>query len=104
GYTAVLYAGLQVTRPDWLAQKTIKPLLYYGPEKLPELGSVPYAPELVSTDDDRRLLDVAFAPLALGRPLAMPPGVPPERLAAMRKALAETFVDPQFLAESRRLG
>ncbi len=35
------------------------------------------------------LLDAAFAPLALGRPLAMPPGVPADRLAAMRKALAD---------------
>ena len=34
----------------------------------------------------------------------MPPGVPAERLAAMRKALAETFADPEFLAESKRLG
>jgi len=33
----------------------------------------------------------------------MPPGVPPERFAAIRKALAETFADPEFLAESKRL-
>jgi AcrR family transcriptional regulator len=44
-----------------------------------------------------------FAPLALGRPLVMPPGVPADRLAAMRKALADTFADPAFAAESKRL-
>jgi len=31
-----------------------------------------------------------FAPLALGRPLVMPPDAPAERVAAMRKALADT--------------
>jgi hypothetical protein len=34
----------------------------------------------------------------------MPPGAPPERLAAMRKALAETYADPEFQSESKRLG
>ena len=42
------------------------------------------------------------APLALGRPLVMPPGVPAERLAAMRKAVMETFADPGFISESAR--
>jgi tripartite-type tricarboxylate transporter receptor subunit TctC len=49
------------------------------------------------------LLDAAFAPLALGRPLVMPPGVPADRLAAMRKGVMETFADPGFIAESARL-
>jgi len=33
----------------------------------------------------------------------MPPGVPADRLAAMRKALMDTFADPGFIAESTRL-
>ena len=44
------------------------------------------------------------APLSIGRPLLMPPGVPAERVAAMRQALAETFVDPEFLAEGDKIG
>jgi tripartite-type tricarboxylate transporter receptor subunit TctC len=104
GYAGILYGAMLVARPDWLAQKTIRPLLYYGPEKRPELAGVPYAPEVATKEDDRLLLDVAFAPLALGRPLVMPPGAPAERLTAMRRALAETFVDPEFVAESKRLG
>jgi tripartite-type tricarboxylate transporter receptor subunit TctC len=104
GYAGVLLSTLLVLRADWLADKKIRPLLYYGPDKPAELAGVPYAPEFVSNDDDRALVDAAFAPLALGRPLMMPPGVPAERLAAMRKALAETFADPEFQAESKRLG
>jgi tripartite-type tricarboxylate transporter receptor subunit TctC len=104
GYAGVLLSTLLVLRADWLTDKKIRPLLYYGPEKPAELAGVSYASELVSKEDDRALIDVAFAPLALGRPFAMPPGVPAERLAAMRKALAETFADPEFQAESQRLG
>jgi tripartite-type tricarboxylate transporter receptor subunit TctC len=104
GDAAVLYLALQAAKPDWLPQKTIKPLLYYGPQKRSDLAGIPYAPELVTNDKDRLLLDVAFAPLALGQPLLMPPGVPQERIAAMRSALAETLRDPQFVAEGHRLG
>jgi len=84
------FAGDQV---DWLPQKKIKALLQYGPEKRAELAGVPSAREVAKNDEDRILLDAAFAPLALGRPLVMPPGVPADRLAAMRKAIMETFAD-----------
>jgi tripartite-type tricarboxylate transporter receptor subunit TctC len=104
GYPSVLYSTLQATKSDWLPERKIKPILYYGPEKRPELAGTSYARELVTNQDDKALLDAAFAPLALGRPLAMPPGVPAERLAAIRKALLDTFADPEFLAESERLG
>jgi tripartite-type tricarboxylate transporter receptor subunit TctC len=104
GYPSVFLSTLQATKADWLPEKKIKALLYYGPEKRPELAHVAYAPELVTNEDDKALLDAVFAPLALGRPLVMPPGVPAERLAAMRKALAETFADPDFMTESHRLG
>jgi tripartite-type tricarboxylate transporter receptor subunit TctC len=103
GYADVLLSNLLVTRADWLTQRKLRPLLHYGPRKPPELADVPHAADLVSNEDDRALIDAAFAPLALGRPFAMPPGVPAERVVALRKALADTFADPQFQAESKRL-
>ena len=36
-------------------------------------------------------------------PFAAPPGVPAERVAALRKALDETLQDKEFLAEAERL-
>ena len=103
GYTSVIYSALQATKSDWLPQKKIKALLQYGPEKRAELAGVPSARDAANSNDDRILLDAAFAPLALGRPLVMPPGVPADRLAALRKAVMETFADPGFISESARL-
>jgi len=34
----------------------------------------------------------------------MPPGVPAERVDAIRKALADTFADPEFLADGDKIG
>jgi tripartite-type tricarboxylate transporter receptor subunit TctC len=104
GYPSTFLSALTSTRPTWLPQKLAKAIVQYGPQRAPELGDVPFAPDLVTNADDKLMLEAGFAPLALGRPLVMPPGVPPDRVAAMRQALADTFADPEFLAEGARIG
>jgi tripartite-type tricarboxylate transporter receptor subunit TctC len=104
GYPSVFESALTSTRPTWLAEKLAKAVVQYGPERARILPDVPFAPDLVSDEDDKLLMQAAFAPLALGRPLVMPPDVPADRVAAIRKALADTFADPEFLAEGGRIG
>jgi tripartite-type tricarboxylate transporter receptor subunit TctC len=41
---------------------------------------------------------------SMARPLAMPPDVPAERVAAVRAAFDATMKDPDYLAEARRIG
>ena len=60
---------------------------------------MPLALDLLQTDADKTLLAVAAAPLALGRPFGAPPGIPADRLAALRAAMMATFKDPAFLAD-----
>ena len=103
GYPSVFYSALSSTRPTWLADGTARAIVQYGPAKLPQLDGVPFVPDLVS-GTDKLLLEAAFAPLSIGRPLLTPPGVPAERVAALRRALADTFADPEFLAESEKIG
>jgi tripartite-type tricarboxylate transporter receptor subunit TctC len=104
GYPSVFESALTSTRPSWLADKLAKAIVQYGPERLAQLADVPFAPDLITNEGDKLLMQAAFAPLALGRPLAMPPEVAPDRVAAMRKAVADTFADPEFLAEGERIG
>jgi len=104
GYPSVFYSALSSTRPTWLADGTVRPIVQYGPAKLPQLAGVPFAPDLVDKADDKLLLQAAFAPLAIGRPLLAPPGVEAERVAALRQALAATFADADFLAEADKIG
>jgi len=104
GYPSVFQSALTSTRPTWLPAKLAKAIVQYGPERLAELGNVPFAPDLLTNEDDKLLMQAGFAPLSLGRPLVMPPEAPPDRIGAMRKALADTFADPEFLAEGERMG
>ena len=104
GHPSAFFSSLRSTRPVWLRDKTAKAIVQYGPEKLAELHDVPFAPDLVANDDDRLVMQAAFAPLALGRPFLTPPGIPAERLAALRKAFAASMADPNFLAEGEKMG
>jgi tripartite-type tricarboxylate transporter receptor subunit TctC len=104
GHPSAFFSSVRSTRPTWLRDKTAKAIVQYGAEKLAELPDVPFAPDLVANDGDRLVMQAAFAPLALGRPLLTPPGVAAERVAALRAAFAATMADPDFLAEGERVG
>jgi tripartite-type tricarboxylate transporter receptor subunit TctC len=104
GHPSAFFSSVRTTRPGWLREKTARAILQYGRQKLAELDDVPFAPDLVASDDDRLVMQAAFAPLALGRPFLVPPGVPGERVVALRKAFALTMADPEFLAEAETMG
>jgi tripartite-type tricarboxylate transporter receptor subunit TctC len=104
GHPSAFFSSVRSTRPTWLREKTAKAILQYGPEKLAELPEVPFAPDLVTSDEDKLTMQAAFAPLALGRPFLIPPGVPAERVAVLRAAFAATMADAEFLAEGERMG
>ena len=39
----------------------------------------------------------------MGRPFAVPPGTPPERVALMRRAFEDAMKDPQLIAEAAKM-
>jgi tripartite-type tricarboxylate transporter receptor subunit TctC len=98
------WSSLVSTRPDWIRDKTVKMIMQYGPRREPAIKDVPFAPDLVTDPAKLQLLHTAAAPLALGRPFALPPNVPPAYVAAMRKALAATFEDAEYRSEAERIG
>jgi tripartite-type tricarboxylate transporter receptor subunit TctC len=104
GSPSVFYSAITSTRPRWLPDHLAKALLQYGPQPVKELAGVPFVPDLITVPDDKLLMQAAFAPLALGRPLVMPPGVPADRVAAMRQAVAATFADSGFVADAQKIG
>jgi tripartite-type tricarboxylate transporter receptor subunit TctC len=104
GYPSVFYSSLMATKPTWLKEGKVKLLVQMGDEKEPEIANVPFLSDLITKDEDKRLAEAAFAPLSAGRPYLMPPGVPADRVAAMRKAFTETFNDPEFVAEGNKRG
>jgi tripartite-type tricarboxylate transporter receptor subunit TctC len=70
---------------------------------LPGLADVPSIYEFAKTDEQRQLMRFVFSSTEFGRPYLMPPDVPQERVAIMRKAFAAAVRDPELTAEADRL-
>lgn len=68
----------------------------------PRLKDVPVGLGLARNQEDRQALQLFFARVALGRPFVAPPGIPADRLAAVRKAFADTLADTAFVADAAK--
>jgi len=68
------------------------------------LPNVPVGTDLARSQGDREVLQLFFARAATGRPLALGPGVPGERVAILREAFIDTLADPRFLEDARTQG
>src|SRR5262249_31551860 len=71
-------------------------------QKDPELPQVPFALDYVKDDKDRRVMELNFTQKTVARPVIAPPGVPAERVAALRAAFAALATDQDFLADAER--
>jgi tripartite-type tricarboxylate transporter receptor subunit TctC len=71
-----------------------------GLAKDPALADVPLISDLAKTDLDREALQLVLMQQAMAWPIVAPPGVPPERVKALRIAFDATMKDPDFLAEA----
>lgn len=103
GYTNT-WAGWVAEKPDWLRDKRIVILVQIGLRRMKEMADVPLLMEVADNDLDRAALRLSSAAAAFGRPLFTTPGVPPERVAALRKAFDKTMKDPDFLAAAAKSG
>jgi tripartite-type tricarboxylate transporter receptor subunit TctC len=103
GVCGLSYSTLKAMRPDWFRDRKLNIILQIGLQKLKDLPNVPSAIDLVSDPDSRKVLELILIRQEMGRPFALPPGVPADRVAIMRRAFDETLKDPGFLAEAAKL-
>ena len=96
------WADYKATTPDYVRRKLIQPLIQVGLAKDPDLPDVPLLRELAPTPEGQEILDFMTKAVAVGRPLATSPGVPAERVAALRKAFKDTLADPEFRNDAER--
>jgi len=96
------WASWKTTRAHWLAENKINILVQIGLKKLPELPGVPLLMELGANTDDRSFLRLLSASTAIGRPIFTTPGVPAERVEALRKAFETMVRDPAFVEQAKK--
>jgi tripartite-type tricarboxylate transporter receptor subunit TctC len=97
------WSAVKVAKPDWLRDKTVTIIVQFALKRHPELPDIPTAVELARNDDERQVLGAIMNASEVGTAFFTSPGVPPDRLAALRRAYDETMKDPELLAEATRI-
>ncbi|MBZ9653742.1 Bug family tripartite tricarboxylate transporter substrate binding protein [Phyllobacterium lublinensis] len=87
----------------WVKEGKLHVIVQVGVEKSPAFPDVPNITEFSKDPEVLALANFMFAPLNAGRPFAVPPGIPEDRLAALRKAFDEAAADPDFLAAMKKM-
>src|SRR3984957_12542344 len=97
------WTSLLARNRDMLAGKRITVPLQIALQRHEDLADVPTIMELPTDARRAAALKLIVSRQAVARPFAAPPGVPADRVAALRAAFDATMVDPDFLAEMRAL-
>ena len=93
--------SLQSAKPDWLREKKINFIWQLALKPHPEFADVPAVGQLGDTAEEQSMLKLIAGTADIGRSLVAPPGVPAERVAALRKAFQAMVADPQFQAAAK---
>ena len=97
-----LVSSINATRPEWFSQKKVTVPIQVALTRHPQFADVPAIAELAKDARTRDILRLALAPEGMDRPILVPPGIPAERLAALRAAFHAAMNDPGFIAQARR--
>jgi tripartite-type tricarboxylate transporter receptor subunit TctC len=100
GFCSLGFATLEALRPDWVRDHKVNVFVQLALQRRPDHPEVPLALDYAKTEADRQAISLIVSPNLFARPFAAPPGVPPDRLAALREAFDETVRDPDYLAEA----
>jgi tripartite-type tricarboxylate transporter receptor subunit TctC len=93
------WTGWKLGRPDWVREDRLVHLVQLASKPTPDLPNVPLLSSFAETPEERQIftaVQTAIADLAI----AVPPGVPTDRVAALRTAYEKALRDPEFLKEA----
>jgi tripartite-type tricarboxylate transporter receptor subunit TctC len=104
GICGVGWSSISMQQADWLksgfarviAQEDLK-----GHPEMHKMGA-PLTISFAKTEEDRQVMELVYSQGLFGRPYLLPPGVPEERVTALRKAFLATLADPDLLANAAK--
>ena len=99
------WSSVAATYPAWFRDKLVKPLVQESNVGYPELDrmGVALSRDFAKTPEQKQILELVYSQTTFGRPYVVAPGVPQERVEALRKAFMATMTDPDLVAEAKRI-
>ncbi len=90
---------VRALHPDWLSEKKINILVQFALKRHPELPDVPMSWELGRNDEEKQVLRIVANATEVGKMIMASPGIPADRVTALRRAFDATMKDPDFIAD-----
>jgi tripartite-type tricarboxylate transporter receptor subunit TctC len=97
------WSSWKSTRPEWIAENKIFNLVQIALKRAPDLQDVPLMMELARDDFNRSVLRFLSADTAIARAMVTTPGVPADRLAALRAAFDAAMKLPALIEEANKM-
>ena len=94
------FNSLKMENADWLRDNKVRLIAQVGLERDPEFPDVPLMMEFGKTPEDKALLRLFSADIAVGRPFLTTPGAPADRVEALRRSFMATMTDASFVKEA----
>jgi tripartite-type tricarboxylate transporter receptor subunit TctC len=92
------WVSWKVSATPWIKSGFIVPLVVVATEHEADTKGIPLVTDLATNEDDKQIVEFIASSATIGRTIVAPPGVPAERIAALRKAFEATMKDPAFAA------
>jgi len=102
GLCGIAWETLMSTVANWIIDSKVNFLVQLGLTESPHLRGVPLAIDLILNPDNRLVFELLGIAQEFGRPFLAPPGVPAERLAALRIAFEATMADKDYRSDAAR--
>ncbi len=100
------FSSTRINKAQWITDNKIAPIVQFTMTASddPFLKGVPLAQDLARTEDMRATVLFMTEVASISRPIAGPPGIPADRVKALREAFMATFRDPKFIETSENAG
>ena len=106
GMCGMDWSSFLTQQRDWISSGFARLLAQEDLNGHPEMNKmgVPLTISFVKTGEDRQIMEMIYSQNLFGRPYLVSPGVPVDRVAALRGAFAAMLQDKALLAEAEKFG
>lgn len=98
------WAAFKTRRAQLLEENKIDIVFQMAQSRHADLPDIPTIEELALSEDGKAAMRFLSSSAEIGRSVVGPPGMPEDRVAALREAFAKMLQDPDLIAEVEALG
>jgi len=105
GICGIGLPSFMTLRPTWLEDGFMRIISQDNAKGDPKItaAGVPLTIEFAKTPQDRQVMEMIYSQQNFGRPYILPPGVPDDRVAALREAFMRALQDQELLSAAKAM-